>query len=260
MSTTASQHSESPGIMQRLVSVYFWVTLFLIPGLIFPLLLVIWLFTFLFDQRLIFLHKCTCLLSDITLGVNPYWKATVKGKEKVARETAYVMVSNHQSGADIMVLFKTHLIFKWVAKKSLFFFPFIGWNMVLNGYIAIERSRGRSKLKMMDKTIASINKGNSVMLFPEGTRTRDGRLQPFKTGAFRAAHETRTPILPIAIKGTYHAIRKGSLIINKSPGLQAVILDPIPYSEYEKLTPSETALMVHERISAEISLPPGYYP
>ena len=71
--------------------------------------------------------------------------------------------------------------------------------------------------------------GNSVMLFPEGTRTHDGNIQPFKTGAFRLALDTKSPILPVAIKGTYDAINKNSLLIHKNYNIRLVVLDPIPY-------------------------------
>jgi 1-acyl-sn-glycerol-3-phosphate acyltransferase len=243
------------GFIQILVSVYFWISLFLIPGLIFPVLIIIWLATFLFDRRLKILHRCTCWLSDITLGSNPYWKISIEGREKADPESIYVMVSNHQSGADIMALFKTHLSFKWVAKRSLFYIPFIGWNMVLNRYIPIDRTRGKSRLKMVDYAVKSVMKGNSLMMFPEGTRTRDGNLQKFKTGAFRIAAETQVNILPIAIKGTYHAIRKGSLIINKDYNLKAVILDPVPYESFRDLQPGEIALKVHDLIAKELSRP-----
>ena len=244
---------ESPGVVQFIVSVYFWSSLFLITGILFPILVLVWLLTVLFDKRLVILHKCTCILSGITLGANPYWKATIEGRDKIDKKSVYVIVSNHQSGADIMVLYKTHANFKWVAKKSLFYYPFIGWNMWLNRYIQIERTRGRSKLKMIDKAIEAIKQGNSLMLFPEGTRSRDGNLQTFKTGAFRVAKETQVAILPIAISGTFHAIRKGSLIINKNDHLKAVILDPIPYAAFKDLQPNELAMKVHDLIKAEIN-------
>ena len=244
---------ESTSVAQFFVSVYFWISLFLISGILFPFLVLVWFLTVIFDRRLVVLHKCTCILSDITFGANPYWKATIEGREKINRKNVYVIVSNHQSGADIMVLFKTHATFKWVSKKSLFYYPFIGWNMWLNRYIPIERTRGRSKLKMMDKAIEAIKQGNSLMLFPEGTRSRDGNLQPFKTGAFRVALETQTAILPIAIKGTFHAIRKGSLIINKNDHLKAVVLDPIPYADFKDMQPYEIAVKVHDLVEAEIN-------
>jgi 1-acyl-sn-glycerol-3-phosphate acyltransferase len=253
MNNTKFHEPESTGFIQFLVSVYFWVSLFLIPGILFPFLVLVWFFTVLFDKRLVILHQCTCILSDITFAANPFWKATIEGSEKIDRKGVYVIVSNHQSGADIMILFKTHATFKWVSKKSLFFFPFIGWNMWLNRYIPIERSRGRSRLKMIDKAIKAVKQGNSLMLFPEGTRSRDGLLQSFKPGAFRVALETQTNILPIAIKGTFHAIRKGSLIINKNDHLKAVILDPISYNDFRNLKSNEVAVKVHDLIQAEIN-------
>jgi 1-acyl-sn-glycerol-3-phosphate acyltransferase len=242
----------SPGVLQILASVYFWITLFLIPGFFFPVLLLVWILTVLFDRRLKILHQGTCFLSDLTLGANPYWKVKISGKEKIKPNTRYIFVSNHQSGADIMVLFKTHADFKWVAKKSLFFYPFIGWIMMMNRYIPIVRSRGRSKLQMMDRAIAAVREGNSLMMFPEGTRTKDGNLQPFKTGAFKAAMETHVPVLPVVIKGTYHAIRKGSLVINKSHHLEAVVMDPIPYEEFRDLQLKEIASKVHDLIRFEL--------
>jgi 1-acyl-sn-glycerol-3-phosphate acyltransferase len=253
MNAEQGSKTERTGFIQYLVSVYFWIFLFLIPGLFFPVLVIIWLLTFPFDRRLVLLHKATCYLSDITQGTNPYWKISIEGRDRVNPKEAYIIVSNHQSGADIMALFKTHLVFKWVAKRSLFYFPFIGWNMKLNRYLAIDRSRGRSKLLMMDRSIKAVREGNSLMIFPEGTRTRDGNIQPFKTGAFRVAKETKVAILPIAIKGTYHAIKKGSLLINKNHELRAVILEPVPYESFKDLSPKETADKIHDLISSELS-------
>ena len=103
------------------------------------------------------------------------------------------------------------------------------------------------------EAIEAVKRGNSLMLFPEGTRSPDGSLQPFKTGAFRVAQETKVAILPIAIKGTFHAIRKGSLIINKNDKLEAVILTPVPYETFWDLQPVEIATRIHDLIAAEIA-------
>ena len=232
---------------QRLVSCYFWFTLFFISAVLFPVSITLWLTTVLFDRRRYLQHWFTCRWSDIILGINPYWKITVEGREKIDPRQVYVMVSNHQSGADILVLFKLHRHFKWVAKKGLFRIPFIGWNMWLNGYISIERSRGRSKLQMMDKAAESIRDGNSVIMFPEGTRSRDGNLQPYKTGAFRLALETRSPILPIVLKETHLAIKKGGLLIHKNDRIRLIVLDPIPYSSFQHLDSKELAHLVYEQ-------------
>ena len=167
-------------------------------------------------------------------------------------QTCALPISNHQSGADILVLFKLHRHFKWVAKKGLFLIPFIGWNMGLNGYISIERSRGRSKLQMIDRAADSLRAGNSVILFPEGTRSRDGKLQPYKTGAFRLALETKSPILPIVLKETHRAIKKGGLLIYRNNKVKLVVLDPIPYSSFQHLDSKAIAHMVYELTNNEM--------
>ncbi|MCX6304954.1 MAG: lysophospholipid acyltransferase family protein [Bacteroidetes bacterium] len=245
---------EQGGVMQVLASCYFWVNLFLTSAILFPVAILLWITTVLFDRRRYLLHQFTCRWSDMILGINPYWKIKVEGRNKIDPAQVYVMVSNHQSGLDILVLFKLHTHFKWVAKKGLFIIPFIGWNMALCGYIPIERGRGKSKLQMMDKAAESIRAGNSVIMFPEGTRSTDGNLQTYKTGAFRLALETKSPILPVVIKGTYHAIKKGGLLIHKNRQIKLVILDPIPYESYCHLDSKELSLLVHEKTKQELKI------
>lgn len=242
--------------LQVVASVYFWMTLFLISGLLFPIPFFLWVVTVLFDRRRYILHQFTCRWADIILGLNPYWKIEVEGREKIDPSKVYIMVANHQSGVDILVLFKLHRHFKWVAKRSLFAIPFIGWVMALNGYISIERGRGRSKLKMMDKAASSIRDGNSVILFPEGTRSPDGNLQQYKTGAFRLALETQIPIIPVVIKGTHHAIKKGGLLIHKNDQIKLAVLDPIPYAVFSHMDSKELAMFVYEKTRLELESRP----
>jgi len=235
-----------------LVSLYFWISLFLISAIFFPVAVLIWLCTVLFDKNLVVLHYFTSFWSSVILASNPYWRTTVTGKEKVKPGIPYVIVSNHQSGADILVLFRLFIPFIWISKKELFYVPFIGWNMTLNRYISLERSKGRSKRMMMDKAVEVIRRGNPVMLFPEGTRSRDGLIQPFKPGAFRLALETGAPILPIAVKGTSHAIKKGGFIIHKNHGLRAVVLDPIPFEAIKDMDLHQVTIKVHDLIKQEL--------
>ncbi len=241
----------NPG--QVLVSCYFWFTLFLFSGILFPVALLIWLVTLPFDPRRYMLHQFTCLWSDLILGINPYWTVHIRGREKIDPRQLYVMVSNHSSGVDILVLFRLHRHFKWVAKRDLFRIPFIGWNMALNGYIPIERARGRSKLQMMDRAAAAIRSGNPVMLFPEGTRTRDGHLQPYKTGAFRLALETKTSVLPVVVGGTFRAIRKGGFLIHRNHQISVTVLDPIPPEQMDRMDAKELATRVHDLTLKELT-------
>ena len=189
-------------ILRFFVSCYFWFELFFISALLFPATIILFLLTFPFDRRLVILHQFTCLWSYIVLNLNFMWRIRVTGKEYIRKDETYVMVSNHQSGADIIVLYLLWNNFKWVAKRSLYYAPFIGWNMWLNRYIPVERGKASSMRRMMAEARKTLESGSSLMIFPEGTRSKDGNLQQFKTGAFHLALETGRPVLPIAIKGT----------------------------------------------------------
>ncbi|MEI7490491.1 MAG: lysophospholipid acyltransferase family protein [Bacteroidota bacterium] len=233
-------------IPRFLASCYFWFELFFISGLLFPASFLIFLLTFLFDRRLVVLHQFTCFWSFIVLKANFMWRISVVGREKIDKHETYVIVSNHQSGADIIVLFLLWNNYKWVAKRSLYNFPFIGWNMWLNRYIVIDRGKKSSMVKMMNDAAKTLRSGSSVMIFPEGTRSKDGRLQPFKTGAFHLALETGRPILPVVITGTSMAIRKGGFLVNKNHDIQAKVLTPIPYASFKGMEPRDVTRMVYE--------------
>jgi len=252
MTANTKPPKSTEDLIQIIASVYFWIELFGISAVLFPLSLIIFILTVAFDRRLFILHKYTCLWSYIVLKINPMWRIKVTGREKINSGDTYIMVSNHQSGADIIVLFLLWAHFKWIAKRSLFNYPFIGWNMWLNRYISLEREKASSMRKMMSKAATALREGNSVIVFPEGTRSKDGNIQPFKTGAFHLALDNKVPILPIAITGTSKAIRKGGFLVNKNFNIRAIVLDPIPYSAIRNMDPKEVAGMVHARIAAEI--------
>ena len=232
-----------------LFSVYYWTILFLVAFCFFLVSLLVWTFTILFDKKLRILHYFTCFWSDFTLSLNPLWKVRVIGKERIDKNRSYVIVSNHQSGADIMVLFKLWLPYKWVAKRSLFRVPFIGWNMHLNRYIALDRGKKNSMVNMMDKAAGILRSGTSVMIFPEGTRSRDGKLKNFKAGAFHLAIKAGSPVLPVAINGTSKAIDRRGFLILRNKNITATILEPIPFTEIKDKDPKEVAEMVHQLIS-----------
>jgi 1-acyl-sn-glycerol-3-phosphate acyltransferase len=236
-----------------LMSLWFWSELFLTSAILFTGALLLWLVTFAFDPRRVLLHRYSCLWSDLVFFLNPLWKVRVSGKERIKPGETFVIVSNHQSGSDILVLFSLHIHYKWVAKKSLYWFPFIGWNMALNRYIALERGRKSSMRHMIERCKEEIGKGSSVMIFPEGTRSKDGSLQPFKSGAFRIALESKVAILPIVIKGTSQAIRKGGFIIRKNTNIRLVVLDPVPYEVFREMEPKDAAILVRSKVEAELS-------
>jgi len=208
-------------------SLLFWAFMLLTSALLFPFALLIRGATFPFDRRLVLLHLFSCFWASLYTWCNPLWSVRITGKQHIDRNAAYVMVSNHQSLVDILVLFRLFVHFKWVSKAENFRIPFVGWNMTLNRYIRIERGSIRGNLSMMRGAESALHGGSSVMIFPEGTRSSDGRLGEFKAGAFELALRSGQPILPIALHGTAAALPKRGFILRGKQKIHIQILEPI---------------------------------
>ena len=142
--------------------------------------------------------------------LNPYWNVAVSGLENIDKNKTYVIVVNHQSMADIIIIYLTRMQFKWVAKESLFSVPFAGWCMSLAKHIKLERGDFGSIKKVYREAAHWLRGGMSVLFFPEGTRSEDGKIKDFQNGAFKLAIKEGVPVLPISIRGTGAAIPKGT--------------------------------------------------
>lgn len=159
--------------------------------------------------------------------LTPLWKFDIQGERPADIDRrGYVVVANHESQADPFLLSWLPFDMRWVAKEELFKPPVVGWAMTWGGDIPLRRGEGDSVRRMLDECEKAINAGISVMLFPEGTRTRDGSLLPFKDGAFSLAVRTQAPVLPVALTGTREMRPKHSLWFGKASGV-ARILSPI---------------------------------
>lgn len=152
-------------------------------------------------------------------------KVSVLGRENIDPQKSYILVSNHQSSFDIFALLGYLPIqFRWIAKAELFRLPFLGWAMSRIGYIPIERDSPKKAYRSMLRAAEKVQQGVSVIIFPEGTRSPDGNLQPFKKGVFLIALKSHAPILPIAICGTGKIMPKGDWRVY--PGNVKIIIDP----------------------------------
>lgn len=183
-----------------------------------------------FDRRRRLLHLYTCVWAGHYARLMPGWRLTVRGREKIAAGQAYVLCANHQSHVDTLVLFTLLRHFKWVAKSEVFRVPFIGWNMTLNRYIALRRGDASSAAATLRACLRELEAGSSVMLFPEGTRSQDGRLRAFKHGAFTLAIEAGVPVVPVVLDGTGAALPKMSwrLALRREPlPITVEVLDPV---------------------------------
>jgi len=215
----------------------------------YPVALLIWTLTIIFDRRLVLLHQFTCFWASLYTWLMPAWFFTIEGRSRIRRKQPYIIVSNHQSQLDILAAFRLFVPFKWVSKAEVFRLPFIGWNMVLNGYIRLVRGDKQSIRNMMTACEAALQKGCSIFMFPEGTRSRTGILKPFKPGAFILAHRMKLPLLPVVINGTREALPKYSLNFHGKHRIRISVLEEIPYRSFKHLSVEETALLVHRKIS-----------
>lgn len=142
-------------------------------------------------------------------------RVTVQGLAHIEPLRSYIYMSNHQSNFDIPVLL-AHLPvqFRWLAKAELFKIPIFGRAMRGAGYVSIDRFNRESAFKSINEAAAKMKDGVSVMIFPEGTRSLDGNIRPFKKGGFVMAVDTGVPIVPIILQGTRPIMDKSSLRIN----------------------------------------------
>jgi 1-acyl-sn-glycerol-3-phosphate acyltransferase len=142
-------------------------------------------------------------------------KAETKGLDTIPTNQPLIIVANHQGAADIPVLLAyLPVCFRFAIKKELFDIPVFGWYLKAAGYFPINRELVLSAYKMVENIIEILKSGESVMIFPEGTRTRDGSLGPFKRGSLMAALKSGAPILPVAISGSYRIMPRGTFLIN----------------------------------------------
>jgi 1-acyl-sn-glycerol-3-phosphate acyltransferase len=239
--------------MRRVLSLCFWLFLVLSSISAFPVAVVIWALTAPRDPRRRLLHRFTCLWGSLYTWINPVWRVELRGREKVRPDESYVMVSNHLSLLDVLVIYRLQTHFKWVSKIENFRIPFIGWNMSLNRYIRLARGRRKSVLAMMRECEDALASGSSVMMFPEGTRSPSGKLREFKTGAFELAKSTKSPILPIALEGTAEALPKRGFVLQGRHSIRLTVLDAIPWEDVAELSVTELTERVHDLIAAQLA-------
>ncbi len=163
-------------------------------------------------------------------------KVDITGSENLSPENSYIITSNHQSYFDIFVLLaRLDISFRFIAKKSLFKIPFLGRSMKRLGYIPIDRENLRSALKSVKKSTELLKNKTSILIFPEGTRSPDGKLSSFKKGGLNMfLKQGNLAVLPVAIKGTVNILRKNSLTIHPGQKVELRILKPIEISEKNK--------------------------
>lgn len=244
--------------MRWIHTVLFWAFFAASCAVLFFVGLAIFLVTWPFDRNGRVLHLYSCAWAQLYLWVNPGWRLRIEGRERLPWHGAAVLVSNHQSLGDILVLYGLYRPFKWVSKASIFKAPFLGWNMVLNGYVGLVRGDKESIAKMMAECERWLDRGVPVLLFPEGTRSPDNELKAFKDGAFRLALSKGCPLIPIVLTGTGDTLPKHGLMLKYRANCKVRVLEPVDpraFSDVATLREHVRDLMVREksRLDAEVA-------
>jgi 1-acyl-sn-glycerol-3-phosphate acyltransferase len=216
-------------LWQSIMSLWAWLVLVLCILLWFPMLLIVRLVTFPFDLPGYSAGYLFRRIGPAMAGLNPMWSFRYSGRMPANPRNPYVVVSNHESFADILLISHLPWEMKWLSKAELFRIPIMGWMMWLAGDIPVKRGFGPSALEAMERCRRMLRQRVSVMIFPEGTRSRTAELLPFKDGAFRLAIESGVPILPLAVSGTRTALPKHDWRFGRSVG-EVRVLDPIETS------------------------------
>ena len=211
-------------MIRFLRSIWIWGASAVLVVLWVPLLGSIWTFD---DKLRLRTGRWFRRLGRMLTRVNP-WRIQITGREHMDANQVYVIVSNHQSLADIPLVSHLRLDTKWLAKAELFRVPLLGWMLRMAGDVPVDRSSPRHGARAMLQCAKYLRQHCSVVFFPEGGRSLDGEVQPFNEGAFQLAIRERVPILPLVVEGTGAALPSQSWIWGKTGEIQLRVLEAIP--------------------------------
>jgi 1-acyl-sn-glycerol-3-phosphate acyltransferase len=213
--------------MNVLKSIIVWLVGIAYVIFFFPLTFLIWLLVLPFDKERDIIHWILSWQSRILVWLLPIWKIRIEGREKGLKETPFVIISNHQSILDILLINCLRYRFKWISKIENMKLPVLGWYLRMADYIIINRGNNESKEEMMKKSFQYLKDGTSIMMFPEGTRSVDGEIGFFKRGAFQLAINAHVPILPVVLDGSGGVLPKHGLIFTTGHKIMIKVLDPV---------------------------------
>lgn len=209
----------------------------------------LYLVTFPFDRFHSVPNRALRGLAWIMISLNPGWSCEIRGADPRKIEKPTIVVANHQSFMDMPLIYLLPWSMKWVAKKDLFRIPIFGWIIFMTGHLGIDRE-SRFSAKKLDKLVEPVKKGIPGMIFPEGTRSAGGQLQPFKNGAFRLATRYNFQVLPVVLEGGHKAMPPGSWKFRFRQKFVISVLDPVKPSDFDSI--SDLKKHVYTAISRQI--------
>ncbi len=214
--------------MDIIKSIFVWFAGIIYMVVFFPVTFIVWLLVLPFDNERKVIHWILMYQSFMLCRIMPIWKIHIEGREKAVKGVTYVIISNHQSILDILLINCLRYRFKWISKIENMRLPVLGWYLRMAGYITVDRGNKESKEEMLEKSYDCLNRRTSLVLFPEGTRSVDGEIGFFKRGAFQLALSAGKPILPVLINGTGGVLPKHGFIFSSGHKITIRVLDPVP--------------------------------
>jgi len=241
-----------PLLLTKIYSLFAWTVLSLTSVLITPFFLLVWLATFWWDRRRVAAHFMGTFWAWHYQSLVPYWKLRLEGREKIPWNRPVILVSNHRSQVDILSLYKIRRPFKWTSKAENFKLPFVGMVLKLTHSIPVKRESLRSGSHFIARAETEIAKGSSILLFPEGTRSKNKNMRTFKEGAFLLAKKAGIPIIPIVHIGSQNTFPGSSWIMGKA-AIHIRVLDEIPADRVNSLELKALMEMVRERMETGLA-------
>src|SRR6056297_1386891 len=212
---------------RTVLSIWSWVALGVIVLVWTPMVAIVRLVTMPFDHGAYSAGYLFRKLTVVHERLTPLWKFRTSGTLPDDMRRPYVVVSNHESFVDILLISHLPTEMKWMSMIEILKIPLVGWKVLLARDIPLTRGDTDSAAAALEASRERLDSKVSVMIFPEGTRSKTGDLRPFKSGAFRLAIETQLPILPLAVYGTRDALRKHDWRLGYAEA-EVRVLDPIP--------------------------------
>lgn len=246
-------HRETIQPMIVLRSLFVWVAGIFLLLVIFPFTFLAWLLVLPFDNDRRVMHRILIWQSRIYFSLIPVKSFTRTGVKNVPEGKTYVVISNHQSILDILVMNTLGYRYKWISKIENDKVPFLGWYLRMADYISVDRGNEESKIAMMEKALSCLNNGTSIMIFPEGTRSLNGETGFFKRGAFQLALQAKVPILPVVLDGTGGILPKHGLIFGMGHDVTVRVLDPVFPEDFGTGIAEELALKMSAIIKTELA-------
>jgi 1-acyl-sn-glycerol-3-phosphate acyltransferase len=241
-------------LMDILMSLIVWLIGVSFVAITFLLSFIAWLVTYPFDRERAMIHWMLTYESIVLSHIIPIWKINIEGREKAVKGTTYVIISNHQSMLDILLLNCLRYKFTWISKIENMKVPFIGWYLRMADYIVVNRGDEDSKTEMLEKSLDKLKKGVSIMIFPEGTRSLNSEIGFFKRGAFQLALQANVALLPVLIDGTGGILPKHGMIFGTGHKISIRVLDPIQPDTFKTDSPEDLAMKVSIFMSSELKV------